>query len=232
MTPEFAPLGDCAVRVSFGDEPGLRVTAKIVRFCRALEADPPPGVSEWVPAYTTVAVYYRPRQMGYDALCQALTRRARRRVPGSLDAEEDGPRLIEIPVCYGGAFGPDLEDVAALHGVTPAEVIWRHSSPRYRVQFLGFLPGFAYLSGLPPSLVTPRLDTPRQSVPAGAVGIGGMQTGVYPLESPGGWRIIGRTPCLLFDPAREPPALLRAGDRVQFVSVLEETYHLASQGPS
>lgn len=231
MTPEFAPLGDCAVRVSFAEEPGPRVTAEIVRFCRALEADPPPGVSEWVPAYTTVAVYYRPKQTGYDALCRALAR-----LPQSRDAEEvkefeeDGPRLVEIPVCYGGAFGPDLDNVAALHGLTPAEVIRRHSSPRYRVQFLGFLPGFAYLSGLPPSLVTPRLDTPRLTVPAGAVGIGGAQTGVYPLESPGGWRIIGRTPSLLFDPAREPPALLRAGDRVRFVPIAAAEFE-AVAGP-
>ncbi len=223
MTPEFAPLGDCGVRVSFADEPGPRVTAAIGRFCRALAAEPPGGVSEWVPASATVAVYYRPWQVDYDALCLELTRRARRRVPRSL-AEEDGPRLVEIPVCYGGAFGPDLNAVAALHGLTPAQVIRRHSAPRYRVQFLGFLPGFAYLGGLPPSLVTARLDTPRHSVPAGAVGIGGAQTGVYPLESPGGWRILGRTPLRLFDPSREPPALLRAGDRVRFVPIAETEF--------
>lgn len=223
MTPEFAPLGDCAVRVSFAEEPGPRVTSAIMRFCRALAADPLPGVSEWVPAYTTVAVYYRPWETDYDALCLALTRWARRRLPQSLIAKNDGPRLVEIPVCYGGAFGPDLEDVAALHGLTPAEVIRRHSAPRYQVQFLGFLPGFAYLTGLPPGLATPRLDTPRQVVPAGAVGIGGAQTGVYPLESPGGWRILGQTPLRLFAPSREPPALLRAGDWVRFVPVTEKT---------
>ncbi len=224
MIPEFAPLGDCAVRVFFGDEPGPRVTSAIVRFCRALAAEPPPGVSEWVPAYTTVAVYYLPWQTDYDALCVALTRQARRRVPHSRDAAEDGPRLVEIPVCYGGTFGPDLDDVARRHGLTPDEVIRRHSAPCYRVQFLGFLPGFAYLSGLPPGLATPRLDTPRQSVPAGAVGIGGAQTGVYPLESPGGWRIIGRTPLMLFDPNRQPPALLQAGDRVRFETVSEAEF--------
>lgn len=229
MIPEFAPLGDCGVRVSFAEGPGPRVTSAIVRFCCALAADPPPGVSEWVPAYTTVAVYYRPWQIGYDALCLALTRRARR-LRRSLDAEDGGPRLVEIPVCYDGMFGPDLDDVAALHGLTPAEVIRRHCAPRYRVQFLGFLPGFAYLTGLPPGLATPRLDTPRQSVPAGAVGIGGSQTGVYPLESPGGWRIIGRTPRLLFDPSREPPALLRADDRVRFVPITAAEFE-AMAGP-
>ncbi len=228
MIPEFAPLGDCGVRALFAEVPGPRVTSAIVRFCRALAADPPPGISEWVPASATVAVYYRPWQTDYDALCLALTRRARRRPPQSL--AEDGPHLVEIPVCYGGAFGPDLEDVAALHGLTPAEVIRWHSSPRYRVLFLGFLPGFAYLTGLPPGLATPRLDTPRQSVPAGAVGIGGAQTGVYPLDSPGGWRIIGRTPCLLFDSDREPPALLRAGDRVRFVPVPEAEFEARTRG--
>ncbi len=214
------------MRVSFGEEPGPRVTAAIVRFCRALATDPPPGVSEWVPAYTTVAVYYRSWETDYDTLRLALTRRARRRGPPSLAAGEDGPRLVEIPVCYGGASGPDLDAVARLHGLTPDEVIRRHCAPRYRVQFLGFLPGFAYLSGLPPGLETPRLDTPRLAVPAGAVGIGGAQTGIYPLESPGGWRILGRTPLRLFDPSHEPPALLRAGDRVRFVPIAETALEL------
>lgn len=230
MTPEFTPLGDCGVRVLFAEEPSPRMTSAMVRFCRALEADLPLGVSEWVPAYTTVAVYYRPWQTDYDALCLALTRLVRRRLPQSLAAEDDGPRLVEIPVCYGGVFGPDLEDVAALHGLTPAEVIRRHCAPRYRVQFLGFLPGFAYLSGLPPGLETPRLDTPRQTVPAGAVGIGGAQTGVYPLESPGGWRILGQTPLRLFDPSREPPALLRAGDWVRFVPAADAEFEARTRG--
>ena len=222
MTPDFATLGDSGVRVSFGEGIDPRVTAQIVRFCRALTADPPHGVSEWVPAYTTVAVYYSPTETDYAALCLELTQRARRRLPRNL--AEDAPCLVELPICYGGAFGPDLEDVAARHGLTAAQVIQRHSAPRYRVQFLGFLPGFAYLSGLPPGLETPRRDTPRLSVPAGAVGIGGAQTAVYPLESPGGWQIIGRTPLVLFDPEREPPSLLRAGDTVRFVPISEAEF--------
>ena len=227
MTLDFLPLGDGGVRVSFGEDISPRLTAHIVRFCRALAADPPRGATEWVPACTTVAVYYRPHETDYAALCAELLCRARRRLPPG-DAAEDAPRLVEIPVCYGGACGPDLEEVAARHCLTPAQVIRRHCAPRYCVQFLGFLPGFAYLSGLPPGLETPRRDTPRLSVPAGAVGIGGAQTGVYPLESPGGWQIIGQTPLVLFDPNREPPALLRAGDTVRFVPILEETHRLAS----
>src|SRR5262249_55828790 len=128
-------------------------------------------------------------------------------------------RTIDIPVCYGGECGPDLEDVARHTGLAPAEVIARHSAVTYLVYFLGFSPGFPYLGGLAPELATPRLSAPRKRVPAGSVAIGGRQTGVYPVESPGGWRIIGRTDLRLFDPNAEPPALLRTGDSVRFVSV-------------
>ncbi|GAB2698520.1 5-oxoprolinase subunit PxpB [Paenibacillus thermoaerophilus] len=136
--------------------------------------------------------------------------------------EEDGSgRLVRIPVRYGGADGPDLADVARYHGITEAEAVRLHSEAEYEVAMLGFAPGFAYLDGLAEALATPRLDEPRLSLPAGAVGIGGAQTGVYPLASPGGWRWIGTTPLAMFDPLREPPALLRAGDRVRFVPMAD-----------
>lgn len=126
-------------------------------------------------------------------------------------------REIEIPVVYGGEAGPDLADVAAHAGLTPAEVVRRHSSGEYVVYLLGFLPGFAFMGGLPPELATPRRPEPRTAVPAGSVGIGGEQTGVYPLVSPGGWQLIGRTSLTLFDPSAAEPTLLRPGDRVRFV---------------
>jgi KipI family sensor histidine kinase inhibitor len=130
-------------------------------------------------------------------------------------------RLIEIPVRYGGADGPDLEDVARHTGLTPEGVIERHASVEYLVYFLGFSPGFPYLGGMPAELATPRLSTPRKRVPAGSVAIGGAQTGIYSVESPGGWRLIGHTPLPLFDPSHHPPAFLQMGDSIRFVPVKE-----------
>jgi KipI family sensor histidine kinase inhibitor len=130
--------------------------------------------------------------------------------------ETQPPRLVELPVLYGGADGPDLDAVAAQAGLSPAEVIERHAAGDYAVAMLGFAPGFPYLLGLDPALATPRLQTPRTRVAAGSVGIGGAQTGIYPRPGPGGWRIIGRTSAVLFDPGRSSPSLLLPGDRVRF----------------
>jgi len=207
------PLGDAAVRLWFGDasDPGTRL--RLRAFAAWLAQADVPGVTEWVPAYETVAVFYRPERVTYAALCAAL----RTWTPGSdTYADVPGP-VITLPVRYGGADGPDLDDVARLHGCASADVIARHTAPLYDVVMLGFLPGFPYLSGLPETLHTPRLAVPRALVPAGSVGIGGSQTGVYPCALPGGWRIIGRTETALFDVQADPPALLRPGDRVRFV---------------
>jgi inhibitor of KinA len=133
--------------------------------------------------------------------------------------ELPAPRTMEIPVRYGGADGPDLEEVAALNHLSAEEVIAIHSGAEYLVHFLGFSPGFPYLGGMPESIAAPRLETPRRSVPAGSVAIGGRQTGIYPTASPGGWRIIGRTPLRLFQPEADPPVLLQMGDHVRFVPV-------------
>ena len=215
MTPEFSPVGDCAARVVFGVEISPHINAHISRLCQRLEAEPIRGVTEWVPGYATVTVYYRPWEIGYHVLCGVLAERAEER-PDTPFPETWG---VEIPVCYGGDYGPDLGEVAAAHGLTPAQVIERHSGVDYPVYFLGFLPGFPYLGGLDPSLATPRRATPRPSVPAGSVGIAGAQTGIYPLETPGGWQIIGRTPICLYDPHRQPPTLLAAGAYVRFISI-------------
>jgi inhibitor of KinA len=167
------------------------------------------------PAYASVLVSFDPRiaaPADVRARLYACWQRAR-------DIELPPERSIEIPVCYAPEFGIDLEAVAAHHGMTAADVVRLHTAGRYHVRFLGFSPGFPYLSGLPAQLATPRLPTPRTHVPAGSVAIGGAQTGVYPLATPGGWRIIGRTPLRLFDPQRSPPAVLQMGDRVTFRSV-------------
>lgn len=227
MVPTFQPAGDCGVRVAFGEEISPRVGRRVTRFCRRLEGAEVAGVTEWVPGYATVAVYYQPWRVSYDALRNELERLARGRGP----ATSTTPRLVEIPVCYGGVYGPDLEFVADARGLSPSEVIRRHARPRYRVSFLGFLPGFAYLGGLPVSLATPRRASPRTAVPAGSVGIAGAQTGAYPLESPGGWQIIGRTPLRLFDSTRHPPALLRAGDGVRFVSITPIEFEEMARAP-
>ncbi len=214
------------MRIEFGSEIRPATHARIRRFGAALDAAPIDGVTEWVCGYAVVTVYYRPWIIGYEDLCTALRQRLRQ--PNAC-ASSLMERVIGIPVCYGGGFGPDLEEVAARHGLTSGQVIRRHSRPLYRVYFLGFLPGFAYLGGLPRSLETPRRSTPRLSVPAGAVGIAGSQTGVYPLETPGGWQIIGQTPLRLYDPRRKTPALLSAGDRVKFVPIDAGRYHELEQ---
>lgn len=220
MEPELSPLGDCGVRIVFGDAISLEIHARIRRFGAALDADPIRGVTEWVGGYTVVTVYYQPWTISYNALCAALSQRLQ---PRDL-AEALPERVVEIPVCYGGEFGPDLEEAAHCCGLSAAEMIQRHTEPFYPVYFLGFLPGFAYLGGLPLGLAVPRRAVPRLAVPAGVVGIAGEQTGVYPLETPGGWQIIGRTPVKLFDPEREPPSLLTLGDRVKFVSISADQF--------
>jgi len=227
MTPDFLPVGDCGVRVCFGAEISPRLQRRVQRFCMKLEYSSIVGVTEWVPAYATVTVYYQPWRVKYEPLCRALQMLNQKRLVGV----QTESRLIEIPVCYGGEFGPDLLFVAGTHGLTPAQVIARHCQPRYLVYFLGFLPGFGYLGGLPRLLATPRRATPRSTVPAGSVGIAGAQTGVYPQESPGGWQIIGRTPLRLYDPARQPAALLRAGDNVKFVPMTAQEYEKAAHEP-
>ena len=208
------------MRIVFGHEISLAIHARIRRFGAALDADPIRGVTEWVCGYAVVTVYYQPWAISYHALCAALSQRL---PPGDL-AEALPERVVEIPVCYGGGFGPDLEDAARHCGLSAAEMIQRHAEPLYHIYFLGFLPGFAYLGGLPPSLAVPRRAVPRLAVPAGAVGIAGEQTGVYPLQTPGGWQIIGRTFVKLFDPERETPSLLALGDSVKFVSVSPDQF--------
>ena len=220
MKAEFLPVGDLAVRVAFGAEISPQINDRIRRFCHRLEVELIRGVIEWVPGYAAVTVYYQPWVIGYEALCGELAWRVGR----GKDALLPQARQVEIPVCYGGDWGPDLEEVAAAHDLTPAQVIERHAAGDYLVYFLGFLPGFPYLGGLDPSLATPRRATPRLQVPAGAVGIAGAQTGLYPMKTPGGWQIIGRTPLRLYDPARQPPALLAAGDPVRFVSITAQRF--------
>ncbi|HWQ45628.1 MAG TPA: 5-oxoprolinase subunit PxpB, partial [Longilinea sp.] len=172
-----------------------------------------PGVGEAVPGYTTLMVKYDPQHLDYPRLCAEI----QTLLEQLSEAAAQPPHRVEIPVAYWGRHGPDLDFVTRHTGLAPEEVIRRHVAGVYPVYFLGFLPGFPYLGGMDPALATPRLESPRTSVPAGSVGIAGAQTGIYPSESPGGWRLIGRTPLALFDPLSEKPALLSPGDEVVFV---------------
>jgi len=172
-----------------------------------------PGVREAIPTYRSVLVYYDPDEILFHELV-AQMRQIETHLQTAILPE---PRIVEIPVAYGGEYGPDLEFVAEHAHLTPEEVIVLHTGRDYLVYMLGFTPGFCYLGGLADQLETPRLPEPRTRIPAGSVGIAGKQTGVYPIESPGGWRLIGRTPLRLFDPERDPPVLIQAGDYVRFV---------------
>jgi inhibitor of KinA len=163
--------------------------------------------------------------MPYDVMCRHVSEA----LNSVADANDSDGVQVEIPVCYGGEFGPDLDYVASHAGMSTHEVIERHMRPLYRVHLIGFLPGFPYLGGLDPRLATPRRDTPRTAVPAGSVGIGGMQTGVYPLESPGGWHLIGRSPAVIFDSTRTPPTRLAPGDVVRFRAIEPGEFALMHQ---
>jgi len=215
------PLGDSAALIHFGEVIDEAMHRLVQAACARLEARPIPGMTELVPAFTTVAVCYDPAGVGSAAPYAAVAAALEARLAGLQPDEAPSARTVEIPVRYGGEAGPDLELVAAHAGLTPAEVVRLHAAGAYLVHMIGFAPGFPYLGGLDPRLHCPRREVPRTRVAAGSVGIGGSQTGVYPLESPGGWQVIGRTPLALFDPARARPALLRAGDRVRFVPLAE-----------
>jgi inhibitor of KinA len=208
------PMGDAAVVLEIGQTIDEATLARVGSVARAISGRRLTGVTDIVPAFGSVTVFYDPRKIGsYAELAAALQQVA---TPAEQAYPIGAPRVVEIPVCYGGEFGPDLGVVAAHAGLTPEEVIQLHSGAEYRVHAIGFSPGFPYLGGLPPRLNTPRRATPRPAVPAGSVGIGSAQTGVYPVASPGGWNLIGRTPRALFRLQKSPPALLLSGDRVKF----------------
>ncbi len=216
----FRAASDRALLVSFGEEVTAATAASVARLTRRLEGLR--GIVNLHPAYVSVLVEFDPRLRTHSEI-ESLVR-SLFEAPNATACLPPAPgpcRTIELPVRYGGEFGPDLEHVARLAGLSPERVIELHVSVLYLVHFLGFSPGFPYLGGLPPQLATPRLEVPRKLVPAGSVAIGGSHAGVYPLDSPGGWRIIGRTSLRLFDPAAAPPALLAMGDRVRFTPISE-----------
>jgi KipI family sensor histidine kinase inhibitor len=210
---------DHSLLVSLGASMDADAHERVRGLFLAMREALPEGVLNLHPAYASLLVDFDPLRVIAAELGDEIKRRL-----GAVSVTASAPaRLIEVPMCYGGELGPDLEAVAAHCGLSNEEVIERYAAAEYLVAFLGFSPGFPYLSGLDPGLATPRLAAPRTYVPGGSVAIGGAQAGVYPAASPGGWRIIGRTPLRLFDAHRDPPALLEMGDRVRFRPVsLEE----------
>jgi inhibitor of KinA len=212
--PPVLALGDSAWTVVLGDRVDRDLHARVTELSARIGEARLPGVLELVPAYAVVTVFFDPAEVDAEVLRARLVSLASAPVlPSSRPPVEPARPLITIPTRYDG---PDLAAVAAETGLAPAEVIRRHAEPEYRVYLLGFVPGFAYLGDLDPTLVIPRRATPRTRVPAGSVAIAGAQTGVYPLATPGGWHLIGSTSIRMFDPAREPATQLRAGDRVRF----------------
>ncbi len=214
---DFRPLGDSALLISFGEVIDEEVNDRVHALARAIEKAKFEWLVEVVLAYSSLAVIYNAMLVDFEGVKKAIQEL-------EFSAKRSEGKTVEIPVVYGGEYGPDLEFVARHTGLSVDEVIEIHSKPVYRVYFLGFLPGFAYLGGMDERIATPRLEKPRLKVPAGSVGIAGKQTGIYPLESPGGWRLIGRTPLRLFNPKQEPPTLLQPGDRVKFVPIKEDEF--------
>jgi inhibitor of KinA len=216
----FQPSSDQSLLVYFGHEIALQAHEQVRRLLRLLELEPIAGIRNLHPAYCSVLVKFDALKLQHNELEAILKEYLDRLEEVSLPE----PCQVEIPVCYGGEYGPDLSEVAAMHGMTPAQAVELHTSTSYLVYFLGFVPGFAYLGELPEALVTPRLATPRRRVPAGSVGIAGSQTGVYPFATPGGWRLLGRTPMAMFRTDREGFSLLSIGDRVRFTPISVERF--------
>lgn len=218
QTPKFLPAGDSAAVMELGVAIDPAINAAVHRWTAAIEraggegaAD---GVLEVVPAYASLLIHYDPRLTDFAGLRSAIL--ALSPDAGGEDGSPSG-RLVELPTTYGGEDGPDLPFIAENAGMSEVEAVEIHSSADYLVYAMGFSPGFPYLGGLDPRLAAPRLSSPRTLIPAGSVGIAETQTGVYPVASPGGWRLIGRTRTPLFDPTANPPATISPGDRVRFV---------------
>ena len=217
---KILPAGDRALVADFGNVISEDVNRKVNALKKVLLAEKVAGVREMIPTYRSLLVEYNPAVISM----QALRARIEAADIEGAAAETEKRRVLEIPCCYGGQYGEDLAGLAELTGLSEKEIIDIHAGTEYRVYMLGFLPGFVYLGGMDERIAAPRLNSPRVSIPAGSVGIGGSQTGVYPMASPGGWRLIGMTPVSFYDPKRANPVLCEAGDYIRFVPISPEEY--------
>jgi len=232
---DVEPLGESALLLRFGERIDAASNARVHAAAGALRAAALSGLVDIVPAYASLALHYLPA--AWSAGGGTPWRRFADAVRDALATAADAPmaaatRTIDVPVCYGGEQGPDLDALATTLGLDPAGVAARHAGGDYRVAMLGFAPGFPYLLGLDAALHAPRLARPRTRVPRGSVAIGGGQTGIYPSELPGGWQLIGRTPLVLFDPLREPACLLAPGDVVRFRAITPEAFEVIEREAS
>jgi inhibitor of KinA len=216
----FRTAGDRGILVEYGDVIDPAVNNKVRSMAIVMEDKPPEGVIEIIPTYRSLLIIYDPSITHPAKLKNTLNTLEARLAEISIPP----PRTVEIPVCYGGELGPDIDTVAATNNLTVEEVIELHCEPEYLIYAVGFSPGFPFLGGLPERLYTPRLETPRTLVPGGSVGIANNQTGIYPVASPGGWQLIGRTPVKLFAPWRQNPFLYQAGDRLKFKPISTDEY--------
>jgi inhibitor of KinA len=235
---EISPLGDCGLilrvrdRFAYAEAEALDEVLGYVDFLRRANL---PGVTEIAPSYTTIAVFYDPVRVAAAGAAPAqvfewLAAHIQTIIAnGEVRLKRPVASAIEIPVCYDDKFALDLDEVSQYAGLTAQKVIELHAGAEYRVHCVGFTPGFPYLSGLPPELATPRRSVPRKEVPAGSIAIGGNQAGIYPMKSPGGWNIIGRTPVRLFRPKKNPPALLCAGDLVRFRPIGRDEFEMTTR---
>ena len=213
-------VGDCAVSVEFGQEISLEINHKVMALKMVLEQKPIRGIVELIPTYCSLLIQYDPMELRYGQLRDRLEA-----LVTQLDEVEMPPKqVVEIPVAYGGEYGPDLGEVARAHNISEEEVIKLHSEPEYPIYMLGFVAGFPYLGGMNKAIATPRKKSPRLKIEAGSVGIAGEQTGIYSVESPGGWQIIGRTPLKLYDVNRNEPVLLKAGQYIKFKPITKEEF--------
>jgi inhibitor of KinA len=217
---QFIPSGDAALILKAGDDISPGTNAVVRKLLFVIGQEKIDGLIDLLPSYNELMVCYDPLRLDL----QEITRRLEILAEDMVHVELPRSNKVTIPVAYGGEYGPDLEEVATRSGLGPDEVIRIHSSADYLVYMLGFMPGFCYLGGMDERIATPRKESPRLKIPAGAVGIAGSQTGIYPLESPGGWQLIGQTPLKLFDPGRKHPFLVNQGDVLRFEPVSHENY--------
>ena len=225
----FLPCGDSAMTVEFSSDMNERTNRQIRYVAAALAEKGVKGISECVPTFCSLTVYYDPFRISAKKIKSTILSI----MAGYREDAGETRRVFLIPVCYDGQHAPDMEDVCKLTGLTKEQVISIHAGTDYLLYMLGFLPGFPYLGGMDKRIEDPRLDSPRTTIPVGAVGIGGKQTGIYPLASPGGWRLIGRTPVKVYDPQREDPIVYRAGDYIRFCPITEAEFDkIAAEGGS
>jgi KipI family sensor histidine kinase inhibitor len=226
MEYSIHPFGDSALIVEAAEEISGSINAWIHALARVLESARPDGLLELIPAYNSLLAVYDPLIAEY----RSMEAEVRKLIAGTVPATEAGAVIVDIPVCYEQPYAPDLEELAHRTGLSCGEVVAMHGEPLYLVYMLGFTPGFPYLGGMSDRIATPRRSSPRTRIPAGSVGIAGSQTGIYPIASPGGWNIIGRTPVVLFDSRKNPPALLAPGQRLRFRAIDAAEFERLSAG--